>query len=72
VSVADSGGGIPSEVLPRVFDPFVTSKATGMGLGLAISRTIVEAYGGWIRAENLPSGGALFQFTIPFAAGQHA
>jgi signal transduction histidine kinase len=69
VSVADSGAGIPAELLPRVFDAFVTSKATGMGLGLAISRTIVEKHRGQIRAENPPSGGATLHFTLPFAAG---
>jgi signal transduction histidine kinase len=67
VSVADSGPGIPGEMLPRIFEPFVTSKSTGMGLGLAISRTIVEAHGGQIRAENSPAGGAVLLFMLPFA-----
>jgi signal transduction histidine kinase len=67
VCVADSGVGIPPEMLPRIFDPFVTSKATGMGLGLAISRTIVEAHGGQIRAENRLAGGAVICFKLPFA-----
>jgi signal transduction histidine kinase len=67
VSVADSGGGIPAELLPRIFEPFVTSKTTGMGLGLAISCTIVEAHGGRIRAENASTGGAVFRFTLPCA-----
>jgi two-component system sensor kinase FixL len=66
VSVSDNGVGIAAEMLPRVFDPFVTSKASGMGLGLSISRTIVETYGGRIRAENLSAGGAAFHFTLPF------
>ena len=70
VSVTDSGGGIPDELRPRIFEPFVTSKVTGMGLGLAISRTIVEAHAGNIRAENAPGGGAVFRFTLPFASGQ--
>jgi signal transduction histidine kinase len=67
VSVADSGPGITPEMLPRIFEPFVTSKGSGMGLGLTISRTIVEAHGGQIRAENAPHGGAVFAFTLPFA-----
>ena len=69
VSVTDSGTGIAEDLLPRIFEPFVTSKSTGMGLGLAISRTIIEAHGGDIRAENAPGGGALFRFTLPFIAG---
>jgi signal transduction histidine kinase len=72
VSVVDSGPGIPLEVLPRIFEPFVTSKSAGMGLGLSISRTIVEAHGGRIRAENLLEGGAAIHFTLPFAAAAQA
>jgi signal transduction histidine kinase len=72
VSVADSGVGIPSELLPRVFEAFVTSKSGGLGLGLAISRTIVETHGGQIRAENGAAGGATISFTLPFAAAGHA
>jgi signal transduction histidine kinase len=67
VSVADSGRGIPSESLASVFEPFVTTKPGGLGLGLAISRTIIKAHGGEIRAENSASGGAVFRFTLPFA-----
>lgn len=70
VSVVDSGVGIPDEIISRIFKPFVTSKPTGMGLGLSISRTIVEAHGGKIRAENLAGGGAAFHFTLPFALAQ--
>lgn len=72
VTIADSGVGISPEMLPRVFDPFVTSKPSGMGLGLSISRAIVEAHGGAIRAENLPAGGAAFHFTLPFTSGSDA
>ncbi len=67
VTVIDSGAGIPGDVLPRVFEPFMTSKSSGLGLGLAISRTIVVAHGGQIRAENLPKRGAAFHFTLPLA-----
>ncbi len=66
VSVADSGTGIASELLPRIFSSYVTTKPTGMGLGLSISRAIVETLGGRMRAENLPIGGAAFHFTLPF------
>jgi signal transduction histidine kinase len=72
VSVADSGPGIPQESLGRVFDSFVTNKPDGMGLGLAISRTIIEAHRGQIRAGNAPEGGAVIHFTLPFASAQRA
>jgi signal transduction histidine kinase len=67
VSVADSGLGIPAESIVSIFDPFVTTKKSGMGLGLAISRTIIEAHSGQIHAENAPGGGAVITFTLPFA-----
>ena len=72
VSVSDSGGGIAEEFRPRIFEAFVTSKSTGMGLGLAICRTIIEAHGGDIRAENAPDGGAVFRFTLPFASAKRS
>jgi signal transduction histidine kinase len=65
VSVTDSGHGIPVERLPNIFDSFATSKPEGMGLGLSIARSIVEAHGGKIRAENNPDKGATFRFTLP-------
>jgi signal transduction histidine kinase len=68
VSVVDSGPGIPESSLVGIFDPFVTTKQGGMGLGLAISRTIVEAHGGQIRAENRPEGGAAVHFTLPLVS----
>jgi signal transduction histidine kinase len=72
VSVSDSGIGIDADMLPRIFDAFVTSKPSGMGLGLSISRGIVEALGGRLVAANLAGGGARFHFTLPFAAAAHA
>jgi C4-dicarboxylate-specific signal transduction histidine kinase len=68
ISVADSGAGIAEESIRSIFDPFVTTKPGGMGMGLAISRTIIEAHRGGIRAENSPEGGAVFHFTLPFAS----
>jgi len=65
VSVADTGPGIAPEVLERLFQPFMTTKAQGMGVGLSISRSIIEAHGGRIWAEANPGGGALFRFTLP-------
>ena len=67
VVVSDTGHGIPEDKLPRVFEPFFTSKQNGMGLGLPISRTIIEAHGGNIQAKNDPDGGAIFCFTLPMA-----
>lgn len=64
VSVADTGPGVSPEVIERLFQPFVTTKHSGMGVGLSISRTIVEAHGGRIWAETGPAGGAVFNFTV--------
>ena len=63
--VVDSGQGIPHDHLHRLFDSFYTSKPHGMGLGLSIARSIVEAHGGWIRGENNRGSGATFRVTLP-------
>jgi PAS domain S-box-containing protein len=67
VCVADHGPGIPVESLARLFEPFFTTKAKGMGMGLPVSRTIIEAHKGKLWAENRPGGGACFRFTVPVA-----
>jgi signal transduction histidine kinase len=67
VEVIDHGYGIDGEALPRLFDSFFTTKAKGLGLGLSIAKTIVEAHGGRIWAENASEGGSIFRFTIPVA-----
>jgi two-component system sensor histidine kinase HydH len=67
IEVADTGPGVPKAILPRLFEPFVSSKETGLGLGLAISRRIVEDHGGTIGAANRAGGGAVFVVTLPAA-----
>ncbi|MGY4568302.1 MULTISPECIES: PAS domain S-box protein [Bradyrhizobium] len=66
-TVADTGPGISADVADRLFQPFVTTKEHGMGIGLSICRTIVESHGGHIVAQANPGGGTIFQFTLPFA-----
>jgi two-component system, LuxR family, sensor kinase FixL len=67
VAVRDSGTGISEDVLRRMFEPFVTTKPDGMGLGLAVCRTIVEAHHGTLNATNNADRGATFEFTLPAA-----
>lgn len=65
VSVTDSGDGITDAVREKLFQPFMTTKPQGMGVGLSISRSIIEAHGGRIWAETNPDGGTIFRFTLP-------
>lgn len=70
VAVTDSGAGIPPERMSRIFEPFFTTKAGGMGMGLCVSRSIIEAHGGRLWAENNVQGGARFCFTLAVAHGE--
>jgi two-component system sensor kinase FixL len=65
VSVTDTGSGINDDFRERLFQPFMTTKAEGMGVGLSISRSIIEAHGGRIWADANPKGGTIFHFTLP-------
>jgi signal transduction histidine kinase len=69
ISVTDSGPGISSEAMTKIFEPFFTTKTAGMGMGLSVSRTIVEAHGGRLSAENLAEYGARFHFRLPALQG---
>ena len=68
-SIQDNGAGIDPDLLPRIFDPFVTNKETGTGLGLTITHEIVQQHGGRINAENNPTGGAKFTVWLPVGDG---
>lgn len=65
ISVIDEGPGVPPEQLDQIFAPFFTTRPDGLGLGLNICRTIVEAHGGAMTVDNRPGGGAAFSFTLP-------
>ncbi len=68
LSVSDRGHGIPEDKLKEVFEPFFTSKSEGMGMGLSIARTIVEAHNGQIWAQNRDHGGATFRIRLPLVS----
>jgi len=69
VSVEDCGIGVSADVMPRLFEPFFTTRAQGMGMGLPISRSIIEWHGGKLWAESSVSQSSIFQFTLPSADG---
>ena len=71
IAVTDTGAGLDPEVAGQLFQPFVTTKPRGMGLGLSICRTIVEAHGGTMMAEVNPGGGTIFRFTLERATQEH-
>ncbi|MBS0520489.1 MAG: PAS domain S-box protein [Proteobacteria bacterium] len=72
ISVADTGSGLAPEVAANLFQPFLTTKQKGMGLGLSICRTIVESHGGRIWADSKPQGGTVFRFTLRAANEEDA
>jgi len=71
ISVEDTGSGISDSIAPQLFQPFITSKEAGMGIGLSICRTIIEAHGGHIWFEPGEERGTVFRFTLPLAGGTH-
>ena len=72
VAVSDTGHGIPADELAHIFEPFFSTKPNGLGMGLAISRSIIKAMGGNIRAKNNEAGGAKFTLTLPAVEGDDA
>ena len=64
-AISDTGPGLSPEAREQLFQPFFTTKANGMGLGLSVCRRLIEAHGGSIEADNLPGGGAIFRFQLP-------
>ena len=70
IAVADTGSGFAGDALANLFQPFFTTKEAGMGVGLSISRTIIETHGGRMSAETNGSGGATFRFTLPVASAK--
>ena len=66
--VCDTGPGLPGELGAKIFEPFIGTKPSGIGLGLSICKRIVESHGGQIKAENRPTGGAVFTVWLPLIA----
>ncbi|MDZ7343238.1 MAG: ATP-binding protein, partial [candidate division KSB1 bacterium] len=65
IQIRDSGCGIPKELLDSIFDPFVSGRKDGIGLGLSVAYQIAHRHGGWIEAANNPEGGATFTVSLP-------
>ena len=63
----DTGEGVPEDFVNQLFEPFFTTKPEGMGLGLSLSRSIVEAHGGALRYDSRPEGGSIFRILLPTA-----
>jgi two-component system, NtrC family, sensor kinase len=70
LTVSDTGGGIPADVLPRIFDPFYTTKQTGTGLGLSLTYGIIRDHNGTIDVESQPGVGTTFTLTFPAWPGE--
>jgi two-component system sensor kinase FixL len=70
VSVSDTGSGLSPDILPQLFQPFMTTKPHGMGVGLSISKTIIEAHGGRLWAEPNPGGGTVFHLTLKLVGSE--
>jgi signal transduction histidine kinase len=71
ISVSDTGVGLPPQQADKIFDAFFTTKTNGTGMGLRISRTIVESHGGRLWAQDNPTRGVTFQFTLPATVAAH-
>jgi signal transduction histidine kinase len=69
VAIEDQGIGVSAENMARLFEPFFTTRSQGIGMGLAISRSIIEAHGGRLWAESTVNQGSIFQFTLPVGSG---
>jgi C4-dicarboxylate-specific signal transduction histidine kinase len=67
IQIGDNGPGLSEEALQRVFHPFFTTKASGMGIGLSISHSIVQSHKGTMRVFNKDEGGAVFELCLPYA-----
>ncbi len=70
IAVCDTGPGVGQQIVDKLFEPFFTTKFGGMGMGLAISRSIIEAHGGRLWATPNPDRGMTFRFTLPFSAAE--